>query len=179
MKLFGVANLMFAVFMFSTSSALAQTFADAPITRYYQISPGMTRGARPTIEGLQFLARAGVKTILNLEDDMKQVSWETEEAAKLGMKVISTPMSGFWRPKNHQVNVSLETMTNTNLYPLFVHCKHGEDRTGLITGLFRVFYQHRDAEASYHEMLDHGFHPTLMFLDQYYIDLTGYNPYQN
>jgi protein tyrosine/serine phosphatase len=177
MKLFFFASIISSFLLLSVAPAFAQSGEVAPIKEYHEIVPGLTRGARPTLEGLKYLARNGVKTILNLENDSKQVAWETAEAAKLGMTVISTPMSGFWKPKTKQVNQSLQILADSRYYPLFVHCQHGQDRTGLISGLFRVIYQNWEPSVAYDEMLDNGFHPILFLLDQYFIDKTGYNPH--
>ncbi len=150
----------------------------APIGRFEEIVPGVWRGKRPTLEGLQYLQKAGFKTIINLDNDDAAIAWESLEAEKLGLKMISTPMSGFWKPKTRQVNGILELLANENNYPLFFHCQHGRDRTGLITGLFRVLYQGWEPVLAHREMLDKGFRRALIFLDQYFIDRTGYNPYQ-
>ncbi len=176
MKFFLFTNLL-ALSLLLPFSASARSRVTAPITEYHQVVSGVTRGARPSIEGLRFLANSGVKTILNLEDDAAAVAWEKTEAAKLGMKVISTPMSGFFRPKTKQVNQSLQVMADSRYYPLYVHCQHGQDRTGVISGLYRVIYQHWQPADAYQEMLADHFHPILFLLQKYFSDVTGYSPY--
>ena len=176
MKFFLFTNLV-ALSLMLPFSSLASARLDAPILEFHPVVSGVTRGARPTIEGLRFLAKSGVKTILNLEDDPKAVAWEKAEATKLGMKVISTPMSGFFRPKTKQVNQSLQVMADSRYYPLFVHCQHGQDRTGVISGLYRVIYQRWAPADAYQEMLANHFHPILFMLQQYFFDVTGYNPH--
>ena len=46
----------------------------------------------------------------------------------------------------------------------FIHCDHGEDRTGLVVGCFRVWKQGWRKEAAWKEMLENGFHPQLLGL---------------
>lgn len=170
------ANLIAMLLMIPISSAVAQNIQNSPIPVFREVSSGIYRGARPTAEGLRFLSDIGVKTILYLDNDSKQMAWEIKEAEKLGIKVITTPMSGFWKPKTKQVNQSLSILADRNNHPIFVHCQYGQDRTGLITGLFRVEYQGWDPEDAYNEMLDVGFHQSLIFLDLYYSKRTGYRP---
>ncbi len=43
----------------------------------------------------------------------------------------------------------------------YVHCEHGQDRTGLIIGAYRVKVEHWTKEQAYQEMLRFGFHPLL------------------
>lgn len=42
-----------------------------------------------------------------------------------------------------------------------VHCTHGQDRTGLIVGIYRVMHDHWTKVKAYQEMRDHHFHPAL------------------
>ena len=43
----------------------------------------------------------------------------------------------------------------------YVHCEHGQDRTGLIIGAYRVRVQRWSKSQAYQEMKAHGFHPLL------------------
>jgi protein tyrosine/serine phosphatase len=58
--------------------------------------------------------------------------------------------------------------------PIFVHCQQGEDRTGLIVGLYRVETEHWSPAAAYREMIAKGFHKILFFLNHYYEERTGW-----
>lgn len=148
--------------------------ADAPpIT---QVTSNIYRGRRPDEATIAALAKMNVKTILNLENDETVVAAETAVAEQYGIQVISTPMSGFWRPKDAQVSLSLQVLANaTDASPVFVHCQHGEDRTGLIVGLYRVQLQNWRPADAYEEMIKSGFHSMLVFLKEYFEDKTGFD----
>lgn len=45
-----------------------------------------------------------------------------------------------------------------------VHCTHGQDRTGFVTGKHRVEHDGWTKERAFHEMLDHHFHWELVGL---------------
>src|SRR5271167_1814587 len=145
----------------SSTVVRASTDEDVPIERFLEVSPGIYRGARPDAVGLMALARIGVKTDLDLEDATSVVQQETGVAQSMGMKVISKPMSGFWTPDDKEVDEILSILDDSANYPIFVHCEHGEDRTGLIIGLYRVFHQGWKPATAYTEMKTDGFHPEL------------------
>ena len=138
------------------------------------VSPGIWRGRRPDTATLKQLKSMGVKTILDLEDTTSVINSERATVKALGMTFISEPMSGFWTPNDSQVNRIEVDMANPALRPIFVHCQHGEDRTGLIVGLHRVFHEHWTPKAAYNEMIAKGFHKLLVFLNHYYEEKTGF-----
>jgi tyrosine-protein phosphatase SIW14 len=138
------------------------------------VEPGLYRGHRPDTATLQQLKSLGVKTILDLEDTQSAIKPESATARSLGMTFISEPMSGFWAPNDAEVDQIEAIMADKSRRPLFVHCQHGEDRTGLIVGLYRVQTEHWTPAAAYREMLAKGFHKILVFLNHYYEEKTGF-----
>ena len=84
-------------------------------------------------------------------------------------------MDGAVRPSDVQINQILSALADTNNFPIFIHCHHGQDRTGLIIGLYRVEAQGWAPAKAYQEMLVNGFHPNLAGLDKYFRDRTGYS----
>jgi protein tyrosine/serine phosphatase len=138
------------------------------IDRFSRVSDGIFRGSRPERIGLETLSAVGIKTILNLDNDETANADEVTFAKELGLQYIATPMSAIWSPEDDQVNDILSILANPENYPIFVHCQHGKDRTGLIIGLYRVFYQKWTPENAYQEMLDNGFNSYLLGLDNYF-----------
>lgn len=141
---------------------------NVPITAFHQIKAGLYRGGRPTSEGLKALADLGVKTILNIDNDNASIAQETEMAQSLGMKEISIPLSGFWAPADADVDRILAVMADPANGPLYIHCQHGHDRTGLLVGLYRIQTDHWTVADAWQEMLDLGFHRSLIFLANYF-----------
>lgn len=160
----------------SDSTTIFESLFDAsvnPINKFFPVSPGIFRGARPGSEGLQFLKTLNINTVLDIENDSNAIADEEEQAATLGYHFIAVPLSGFFAPKDGDIQKILKIISDPKSYPVFVHCKHGEDRTGLTIGLFRFFYEKWTAEKAYQEMLDKNFHPALFPLDSYYRKQTG------
>lgn len=50
----------------------------------------------------------------------------------------------------------------------YVHCEHGQDRTGLIVACWRVKVQHWTKASAQEEMLAHGFHKSLLGLWEFW-----------
>lgn len=153
---------------FSITTFAAEPKITIPIDEFQEVTDNFFRGARPEQAGLEALAKAGIKTIVNIDDDQEAIEAESILAKKLGIKMISIPLSGFWSPKDEDVNQILTLVRNSQNYPLFLHCQYGQDRTGLIVGLFRVYFQEWSAQQAYDEMLEKGFHPQLVYLDAYF-----------
>jgi protein tyrosine/serine phosphatase len=138
------------------------------------VEPGMYRGHRPDLATLKQLKSLGVRTVLDLEDTRSVVKQESGVVKSLGMTFISEPMSGFWAPNDAEVSQIEAIMADHSRRPIFVHCQHGEDRTGLIVGLYRVETEHWSPATAYHEMIAKGFHKILFFLNHYYEERTGW-----
>lgn len=142
-----------------------------------QVSRLIWRSARPTFGDLQKLKAAGVKVVINLEDNRIAVARDAEMARKLGLKFLSYPMSPIKTPNESMVRELLKYLRNPEAMTL-VHCKLGEDRTGLIIGLHRRFNEGWSARQAYEEMLIKGYHPIYWPMTSYYIRksriLSGY-----
>lgn len=149
----------------------AQGITAAPDT---YVSPGIWRGRRPDAAELAHLKALGVKTILDLEDSSAAIAAEKPIVARLGMRFISEPMSGFWTPNDKQVDRIEALLADPRNQPIFVHCQHGQDRTGVIVALHRVFHQGWSPAKAHKEMLDLGFHKVLVLLNHYFEEKTGW-----
>lgn len=138
------------------------------IPEYDQVTENIFRGGRPVRSDLDWLAQNKIKTIINLEDNSSAVSSEQDYLKKIGVKFISFPMSATQQPNDTQINSVLNALQDPTNFPIFIHCHHGQDRTGMLIGLYRVFVQTWKSDQAYQEMLGHGFHPVLKKLDNYF-----------
>ena len=121
------------------------------------------------------LQRQGVRTIIDLEDDASAESAERSYAARLGLAWISEPMNASANPSDSEMNQILALLQDSRRYPIFVHCKYGEDRTGLIIALHRVFSQGWTPKAAHDEMMDLGYDPFLVAMNKYFENKTGWD----
>jgi len=147
-----------------------------PIPAFREVTPDIFRGARPNASGLSALAKQGIKTDLDLEDNAPAIAAETIIAKQLGLQFISREMSSTQSPTDNEVNDILSILEDQSNYPIFIHCKLGEDRTGLIVALYRVLDQKWAAQDAYNEWVQDGFHVFLKNLSGYFSQRTGYSP---
>jgi protein tyrosine phosphatase (PTP) superfamily phosphohydrolase (DUF442 family) len=152
-----------------------------PIMNFAKVSPGLYRGARPTDEGLAHLKKIGIRTIVDLEiGDLieatpAQIDHEKQVATELGFVFVRRPMSAF-QPfvSDAAMNETLAILADPAARPIYVHCKHGQDRTGLVIGLERVLSEGWDPADAHAEMLALGFHTFFWGLEHYYEEKTGF-----
>lgn len=111
------------------------------IKNFYQVDQNVYRGAQPTGDGFRYLAKMGVKTVIDLrEADRRSKSEETAVTAA-GMKYISVPMTGLAAPSEAQINQILGILEGDHRGDsgaVFVHCKRGADRTGVVIASYRI-----------------------------------------
>ena len=167
MKLFNLSSLaILATYVLAPTAFAAK--APAGIPEFREVNAELSRGGRPAAADLATLQKAGFTTIINLENDSSAVAQEEQEASALGLKEVSFPMEYKTPPSDQLVSSVLSYISNPSNGKIFIHCKHGEDRTGLIMGLYRIRHDHWTQAQAYQEMLADHFHPQLKALDGYF-----------
>ncbi len=124
------------------------------------VSPGIFMGPRPRkpadFDGLK---QQGIRTILSLE----KFPWHNAPERRLAqdhvivyldVPILASPLE----PSERTVKEALLTLADPSLRPIYIHCLLSEDRTALIVGLYRIYYEGWPAEAAWKEMLRRGFH---------------------
>lgn len=139
-----------------------------PVTDFYKVSEGIYRGGRPTSDGISQLAKLGVKTIVNLENDDTAIANEQRWAKAAAVDVISIPMSGGFAPSDATVDRVLALLADPARRPVYVHCHKGMDRTGMVIALHRVAYDGWTIDAAERERDAIGFNHALFLLDGYF-----------
>ena len=151
-RAFGLCLLAICLCAVSFGRALAAQ----SLPNFHEVAPGITRGAAPTMAGLQKLKAMGVHTIIDLR--YSPVKQEKAEAKRLGLTWINLPM-GAEAPTAKQVSTFLATLKKAPADPVFVHCQHGADRTGCMIGIWRVTQQGWTFPQAWTEMRKYGFDP--------------------
>jgi len=54
------------------------------------------------------------------------------------MKYVNVPMRGMKTPEDKQISRVLKALRNDKDGPVFVHCKRGADRTGVVLAVYRI-----------------------------------------
>jgi len=121
------------------SNAPARTKARySELPNFHQVNVQLYRGAQPLAGGLQTLKEIGIKTIINLRHDAAQTRAEGDEALRLGLRYYSVPMPDLRLPRDEIIQQVFEIITAAENHPVFVHCHHGNDRTGTIIACYRI-----------------------------------------
>lgn len=119
-----------------------------------RVAPGILRGAQPRPEGYETLRKMGIRTVVNLR--FRHGERRAVEAA--GMRSVEIPMDTLSNVDPAKVRKVLAVMTDPENLPLFVHCAHGKDRTGLVVAVYRMEVDGWSEEEAEAEMEAFGFH---------------------
>lgn len=111
---------------------------ESGIPRFAEIHPGLARGGEPTEKGLRYLHQNGYRTVVSFLADAA----ESASVVNSGMKWVHIPIrSSFFGsdiPTSEQVDQFLTVAGDSTLYPMFIHCHAGKDRTGAMSAIYRV-----------------------------------------
>lgn len=99
-----------------------------------KVAPGVYRGAQPGPEGYKMLKSMGIKTVINL----RITGSEKLDVEELGMRSIEMPLGVLSDIKPDIVNKIIEIMKDPANQPVFVHCRQGQDRTGIVIAAYRM-----------------------------------------
>ncbi|MCP4147072.1 MAG: dual specificity protein phosphatase family protein, partial [bacterium] len=105
----------------------------------HKVSDALYRGAQPKKEGIVQLQKLGIKTIVNLRDSDK----DRKLIAASGIttiRYVHLSVNTFF-PKKKEFQQFLDIAADTANHPVFIHCKHGADRTGTAVALYRIKQQ--------------------------------------
>jgi tyrosine-protein phosphatase SIW14 len=159
----------FAVFVIS---AVTPIVSFAAIDRFIEVTPGIFRGGQPeTFADFEMLKNEGIRTVIYLRSESP--AREKYIVTSLGMNFKAFPINPFTYPDENTVNGALRVLTDPAAQPVFVHCQHGKDRTGLVVGLYRVHHEGWSPDDAYDEMRRIGFSPLLVGLKRYFDDHSG------
>ncbi len=118
-----------------------------------KVAPGVYRGAQPDAAGYATLKKLGIKTVINLRTSAS----EKKAVEEAGMRSIEVPMEMSTDHLAAKVDRVVALMADPANQPVFVHCRHGQDRTGIVVAAYRMKvegWRLADAEA---EMQAFGF----------------------
>ena len=150
----------------TTHSAFGEKLRIAGVPNSGKINDHLFRGAQPRDPGLVELKKLGITTIVNLRgEDQPKISWEEKRAKTLGIRFVHIPVSGWSPPTNEQVVQFLSIFRDHPQEKVFVHCRFGDDRTGVFVALYRIAFEKVPAEQAMKEMYYFGFngfwHPSM------------------
>ena len=131
-----LAGVMVAA-MALVSSAQTEMQREA-LPRFHRVNDQLYRGGQPKADGIRKLAAMGIKTIVSLRRENDHTVQEAEMARALGLRYFNVPMRDMSRPTDEQVTRALAIINAPENQPVFVHCRRGADRTGVVVACYRI-----------------------------------------
>jgi protein tyrosine phosphatase len=123
------------------------------------------RGAEPDKEGVTWLIEHGVRTIVNLElfhDDLariEQVDLGSPKIFKVGYFRVKDwePLPALAPSVEEKQVVHFLTIASQQAYqPVYVHCRSGQNRTGVMVAAYQIIIEaHPDVDAVIEEMMNY------------------------
>jgi tyrosine-protein phosphatase SIW14 len=150
-----------------SSPVIAKKISVPGISNAGRISDSLFRGSQPDVSHLEELKKLGVTTIVDLRKESSHTRMQEKLAAEsLGIHFISIPIGGFSTPTSSQLADFFSLIRQMPAQKIFVHCKYGEDRTGVFIASYRIAFDHWTADQAMSEMLLFGFnrpwHPEMV-----------------
>lgn len=116
------------------------------------VTPRLYRGGQPTHQGFERLARMGINIVV----DTGRSRRDEKQIRQLGMRYVSIP----WYcpfPNDTVFARFLKVMKENPGKKVFVHCRLGDDRTGMMVAAYRMADQGWTADEAMKEMHSFGF----------------------
>lgn len=104
----------------------------------HRISNDVWRSAQPAPHHVGWLARRGVKTIINLRGEQSfGTRWlEQQACARHGITLVDLALKSRAPPTTADLRAMREVLKNVE-YPILLHCKSGADRAGIMSVIVR------------------------------------------
>ncbi len=124
------------------------------LPNFGEVTPNLFRGGQPGVDGLKTLKDMGVSIVV----DMRSGPNDHEKTAvtKLGMQYVSIP----WHcpfPTDEPFARFLKVVEQNRDKKIFVHCRLGDDRTGMAIASYRMADEEWSADEALDEMELFGF----------------------
>jgi protein tyrosine phosphatase (PTP) superfamily phosphohydrolase (DUF442 family) len=138
------------------------------ISNFGRVNDRLWRGAQPDTIGFETLRARGVDIVVSFTLAGPAQQDERQEVEGLGMRWVGIPWSAESLPAPDQVATFLRVVRENPARRIFLHCKHGADRTGVMVALYRLTFDHWTTDAALSEMeAFHHYWLLLPHLDQF------------
>jgi tyrosine-protein phosphatase SIW14 len=82
---------------------------------------------------------------------------EEKTVTASGMRYVSVPMTGLTPPSSEQITKILTILQDGSVGPVFVHCKRGADRTGVVIAVYRIQHDQWENSRALAEAMSRGY----------------------
>jgi tyrosine-protein phosphatase SIW14 len=123
------------------------------VPNFGEVTPTLYRGGQPTERGFETLAKMGVQIVVDLRGIREK---ERKELARLDVQYVPMP----WQCSFPEDRVFADFISLVRKNPgkkIFVHCRVGDDRTGMMIAAYRMVEEGWSAQKAKDEMVQYGF----------------------
>ena len=118
-----------------------------------EMAPGVWRSAQPSPAQIAYLARKGIKTIVNLrgERDCGSYRLQSEACSRTEIRLVNFQLQSRMAPPAsviHQAKALFQEIE----YPALFHCKSGADRVGLMSALLLYMKEGKPIEQAVRQL---------------------------
>jgi tyrosine-protein phosphatase SIW14 len=124
------------------------------IGNFGEVTPTLFRGGQPNHEGFRALAKLGIDIVVDTRGNRS--SSEGKEVRRRGMQYVAIP----WHcpmPRDEVFARFLKLLQENPNKRVFVHCRLGDDRTGMMVAAYRMAAEGWTASQAMREMRQFGF----------------------
>ncbi len=133
------------------AKAWAQSITLPGLPNLQRQSATLYRGAQPTAEGWRELETLGVRSVLSLRGfhDDHPPAGSALQFERISFHTL--------HPEDEDVIAFLRFVADPAHQPVFVHCAHGADRTGMMCAIARIVFEGWSREEAIAEMTEGGY----------------------
>ena len=115
----------------------------------HEIFPGVWRSAQPSPAQIAYLARKGIKTVVNLrgERDCGSYRLQVEACQRHGIELVNFTLRSREAPPVEVIREARRLFDELE-YPILFHCKSGADRAGLMSAFFLYLKEGRPLDEA-------------------------------
>jgi len=140
------------------------------VPNFQQVNDRIYRGGQPSDDGFKYVARLGIKTVIDLRQEPDQVAAEEKLVSAAGMRFINIPMDDLGAPTDAQIALAFAVLADDSAGPVFVHCRRGADRTGTVIACYRIAFEHWRNRQALDEAKSHGLSVFERAMQRYILD---------
>jgi predicted protein tyrosine phosphatase len=136
--------------------ALCANNLASPVANFCEVKPhALWRGAKPDKAAAEWLIKSGVKTIVNLEwlfDDihtLHEAHFTDTGIYEVDYFNVKTwePLYAFAKQEADEDVIHFLAIAKQAKPPLYVHCRAGENRTGVMVAAYKIILEGQDSPA--------------------------------
>jgi tyrosine-protein phosphatase SIW14 len=128
------------------------------VKNFGEVTTFLYRGAQPSSEGFKTLAGMGIDIVVDVRLSGRDNERKTVTA--LGMQYVSIPWHCLF-PKDEKIAQFLALLRDNPRKKVFVHCRYGDDRTGMMIAAYRMAEENWTADEAWKEMQKFGLNHVL------------------